>query len=152
MSKWLLSIIGVVFLGVLFDLLYPEGRVNKLCKSIFGIFATFVMISPLFDFDINKIFVDVKENTLLIDSINNAKEDTYKKKIIKHLQDCGICGVSVEIKSNLDYNDFVIENVYVDSTNLVLTENVTNINKYEVIAKEISGVINIPIERVVVYG
>ena len=39
MTKWLLSILGVVFLAVLLDIVYPNGKTNKFCKSIFGLFA-----------------------------------------------------------------------------------------------------------------
>lgn len=152
MSKWLLSVIGVVFIGVLFDILYPNGKTNKLCKSIFGIFATFIMISPIFNVDINSVFEGVVEDSVLLENINQAKEDTYKRMIESHLNDVGIVGVSVEIDGYLDYSEFVIKNVYVDTVNLVLTENITNINKYEVIANEVVSVVEIPSERIIVYG
>ena len=42
MSGWLLSIVGVVFLGVLFDLIYPNGKTNSLCKTIFALVAVVV--------------------------------------------------------------------------------------------------------------
>ena len=69
MKAWLLSIVGVVFLGVLFDLLYPNGRTNTLCKSIFGIFAVFVMIGPIFNFDFENINT-ITNNDVLIHNIN----------------------------------------------------------------------------------
>ena len=152
MTKWLLSIVGIVFLGVLFDLLYPNGKTNKLCKSIFAIIATFIMIFPLLNLSADNVFDNLSENTVLIKNINQAKEESCRLQIISHLNNAGIVGVSVEIESNLDYKNYEIENIYVDVTNLVLTEKITNINKYEVVAKEISSVVNIPEERIVVYG
>lgn len=152
MKEWLLSIVGVVFLGVLFDLLYPSGKTNTLCKSLFGFFALFVMISPLFQIDLEKISSTFSSNEILNININEARNKSYELKIINHLNDCDIVGVNVEIESNIYNDEFVINNIFVDSTNLVLTENVTNINKYEVIAKEIANVVEIDLERIVVYG
>ena len=45
-----------------------------------------------------------------------------------------------------------IEKIYIDTTNLVLTENITNINKYVVIINEVSNLLDIEKERIVVYG
>lgn len=152
MNSWLLSIIGVVFLGVLFDLIYPNGKTNTLCKSIFGIFAMFVILSPLFNFEVDKVISDVSTDTVLIDNINKAKDNAIKIKIDNHLNNENIIGAIVEIESNLNLNEYYIKNIFVDSTNLVLTENVTNINKYEVIANEISKVVDVDKERIIVYG
>jgi hypothetical protein len=52
----------------------------------------------------------------------------------------------------LSEDEFFIDKIYLDTTNLVLTENVTNINKYEVIIKEVSGLLKIDAERIIVYG
>ena len=152
MSKWLLSVIGVVFMGVLFDLLYPNGKTNTICKSIFGIFAVFVMISPILNIDINEFVSKVSNDSVLVDNLNSAKEQALKSKIESYLVDSNINGVSVEIDSNLNLNEYVIKNIYVDTTNLVLTENITNINKYEVIQDLISNVVDIDKIKVIVYG
>ena len=151
MKSWLLSIVGVVFLGVLFDLLYPNGRTNTLCKSIFGIFAVFVMIGPIFNFDFENINT-ITNNDVLIHNINEAKSEALEQKIEAQLLENGISGVIVEIESKLDYNDFVIENIFIDVSNLVLTENLTNINKCEVIIDQVINIVDIEKERIVVYG
>ena len=152
MTKWLLSVIGVVFMGVLFDLLYPNGKTNTICKSVFGIFAVFVMISPILNININEFVSKVSNDSVLVDNLNSAKEQALKTKIESYLVDSNINGVSVEIDSNLNLNEYVIKNIYVDTTNLVLTENVTNINKYEVIQDLISNVVDIDKIKVIVYG
>ncbi len=48
MSGYLISIIGVVMLGVLVDLVLPSGQMNKFVKSMFGIFTILIIISPVF--------------------------------------------------------------------------------------------------------
>ena len=152
MSSWLLTITGVIFLGVLFDLIYPNGKTNSLCITIFGLVAVFVMVTPVLNIDANEFTLKSEVNVELIENINKAKIDTIKSTIDKHLFDCGIDGVIVRIDANLSNDDCEIDKIYIDTTNLVLTENITNINKYEVIINEVSMLLEIDKERIVVYG
>ena len=85
-------------------------------------------------------------------NINEAKVSSIQDKIEVHLKSCGIDGVIVRIDANLSNDDFEIDKIYIDTTNLVLSENVTNINKYEVIIKEVSSLLKFESEKVVVYG
>ena len=151
MSGWLISIVGIVFLGILFDMIYPNGKTNKLCKSIFGIITLIVMIKPIFKIDINlenKNFI----NTSLQDDLSDVKINLLEKEIESGLIIQGIDGVIVEIDSNIDDNVFVVKNVYIDITNAVLLKNFENINKYEVIVNVVQKVVNIEKEKVIIYG
>ncbi|MCL2587763.1 MAG: stage III sporulation protein AF [Firmicutes bacterium] len=47
MSTWLLSIAGVVVVGVLVDLLLTDSHVSKFVRAIYGFFILFVIVSPL---------------------------------------------------------------------------------------------------------
>ena len=152
MSSWLLSITGVIFLGVLFDLIYPNGKTNTLCKTIFGVVAVVVMITPILNIDLDKLTLGGSVNQQLINNLEEAKIQSIKTRIDTHLKSCGISGVIVKIDIILSEDEFYIDKIYLDTTNLVLTENVTNINKYEVIIKEVSGLLKIDAERIIVYG
>lgn len=152
MTKWLLSILGVVFLAVLLDIVYPNGKTNKFCKSIFGIFAIIVLVSPIFKIDFQSTSNDNFVSTTLNKNIQKSKDEYYKFKIENALEDDDICGVSVEIESNMDNNVYQIENVLVDTSNLVLTDFLTHNNKYEVIIQKISKLMEIEQERIVIYG
>lgn len=152
MNSWLLSIIGVVFLGVLFDLIYPNGKTNSLCKTIFGLVAVVVMIMPILNIDIGSLKINNDIEQSLLDNITEAKVDAMQMTIDTHLNSCGIDGVVVRIETNLSNNVFEVDKIYIDTTNLVLTKNITNINKYEVIIKEVSSLLKIEEEKVVVYG
>ena len=88
----------------------------------------------------------------MVEHINDAKIDTIKLKIINHLSSCGIDGVVVRIDSNLTEEEFIIEKIYLDATNLVLSDKVKNINKYDVIVNEVSSLLKIDNERIIVYG
>ena len=152
MSSWLLSITGVIFLGVLFDLIYPNGKTNTLCKTIFGVVAVVVMITPILNIDLDKLTLGGSVNQQLINNLEEAKIQSIKTRVDTHLKSCGISGVIVKIDIILSEDKFYIDKIYLDTTNLVLTENVTNINKYEVIANEISKVVDVDKERIIVYG
>jgi len=151
-ESWLLGILGVVFLGVLFDLIYPNGKTNLFCKSIFGIIAVVVMISPIFKFDVDKLINTSYGSQVLIDNVNFAKVKAYELELTQKLKNKNIDGVFVELYCNFDNNNFEIENIYIDTTDLVLTDNLTNINKYEVIINEVVEMVNINRERIIVYG
>jgi len=151
MSQFIFSIVGIVFLGVLIDIIYPNGKTNGFCKSIFAIFSLIVIIKPIskiknFDFETSN-FV----NSNFVYRVNEARIDSIKNKIESHLILNGIDGVVVEIDGIIDDNEIIIENVYIDITSLVLSENLTNINKYEVITDEVVKVVNIDKERIIIY-
>ena len=151
MKEWLFSLVGVVFLAILFDLIYPAGRTNKFCKSLFGIIATFIMISPIIKLDSMDISNDYTNDTL-VNNINKSKETLYKLQLEDYLKKIGYDGANVEIVGNVSNNVFEIEFVYIDIGNIVLTEDVENINIYEVIINEISNEYEIDSGRILVYG
>lgn len=151
MKEWLLSIVGVVFLSILFDLICPSGKINKFSKGIFGIISIAIILSPILN-----LKIDINENSYvssdLIENINKSKAEVYEKQIEAYLKEQGIDGVSVEVEYTLSENDFDITFVNIDSSNIVLSENLMNINKYEVIAKMVSQKFSISEERILIYG
>lgn len=150
MNQWLLSVIGVVFLYILFDLIYPSGKTNKFCKGIFGIIAVGIILSPIFKIDLinTNEFVDKD----LVESISKSKAEAYESNIENYLSSIGIDGASVEVKYTLSENDFMLKSIYLDVSNVVLTENLSNINKYEVIARKVSEKFDVSVDEVFVYG
>lgn len=151
MKEWLFSVVGVVFLAILFDLIYPSGKTNKFCKSLFGVIAAFIMIFPIIK--LNNIEVDDEYvDDTLVSNINKSKETVYEYQIANYLREYGFDEVEVSVEGNVSNNVFEIENVYVDITNLVLTKNNENINIYEVIINEISNEFRIDSKRIFVYG
>ena len=152
MTKWLLSLIGVVFLGVLFDVIYPNGKTNAFCKGLFGIFTIYIIVSPIINFklDINNDnnFVD----TALVENINNAKVQAMEIKINNVLKDNGISNVYVEIDCDLSNSEFIVENITIDISNLVLDDGLMNINIYEVITNNVVSITGIDKDRIIIYG
>ena len=50
MSGYILSILGIVIVGVLVDIVVPSGTINKYIKSIYAIFVLAVILSPVIKF------------------------------------------------------------------------------------------------------
>ena len=46
-SSWIMAIVGVSVLGVLVDLVMPNGQTKKYIKGIFAFIVVLVIISPL---------------------------------------------------------------------------------------------------------
>ena len=97
MSKWLLSIIGVVFVGVIFDIIYPNGKTNAVCRSVFGIMAIFVIIKPVFNFvKVDHIDESYIDKNLLI-NIDESKCDYLESKIKSDLLEKDPCEIYKQV-------------------------------------------------------
>ena len=148
MSGWILSIVGIVFMGIVIDIISPHGKTNKFIKGIFSIFMLFTFLSPIKSI-INKFSnATFNENEIELDNnflsnINIAKNESNQIIIQNRLNAIGVEGVIVTICSNVYKFDYQIEKIYVDTSNIVLSENISHINKYEVITNTILELINI---------
>ncbi len=151
MSAWLLSVIGVVFLAVLLDFVYPNGKTNAFCKSIFGIFAMIMLIYPLVKIDISSLSQTSMSFISLEEEIRKSKDEYYRLKLENTFSNENIIGVSVEIDSKMKDNDYYISNVFVDIGSIVLSQDLEHKNKYEVIEELILKTINVDKENIIIY-
>lgn len=143
--SWLLSIIGIVVIGVLINLILPEGEIQKYIKAIFSVFVVFIMIYPILNIDISKINYDDFFYNQTSVTVDEKYLENYKEKYRESLQNqCetvlnnnGYQNVRVEIYLNLSSEKFEIEKVYVNLKNLVINGNSVHIDKY----KEIKSII-----------
>lgn len=151
MNSWLLGLVGVIFLGILLDLIYPEGKTNKITRIIFGLMAICIMVSPLLKLK-NIDFNDSE----IIDSINDSflknKKETLAIQIENYLCSEGVDGSNVEIDGVMSSFDLDIKSVYIDCSQIVLNTSLTNINKYEVIGDLIKNKFDIEESKIVMYG
>lgn len=151
MSAWLLSVIGVVFLAVLLDFVYPNGKTNAFCKSIFGIFAMIMLIYPLVKIDISSLSQTNLSYISLEEEIRKSKDEYYRLKLENTFSNENIIGVSVEIDSKMKDNVYYISNVFVDIGSMVLSQDLEHKNKYEVIEELILKTINVDKENIIIY-
>lgn len=153
-SSWVLSIIGVVLISVIVDMVLPNGKTNKLIKSIFAIFIVFVIVSPIVTFKNTNYFDNIfNSNNIQIDveyikNINKQKVSEYEKNIITALDNNGYHKVDVSIEAEID-KEIKIKKVYVNICNLVLSENLEHIDKYTNIIAIINSIIDVSREDIV---
>lgn len=155
MKEWLLSLVGIAFLGVLVDILTPNKNLNKFIKSIFAIFFLFVIISPIAKFKPNQVFfkpdtgVNMDENFLQKNIL--MRITTIENSINSHLKKNNINGVNVTLAVTLLDFDFVVNEVEVNTQNIVLTKDLNHKNKYEKIINLICETTNFKKEIIKFY-
>lgn len=152
--SWLYNLIGVVFIEIVFEIILPSNKINKFIKCIFSIFIVFSLISPLVNISskINKIKIDnvsSKINEELFQTISDLRKNTYETLITKGLENDEIFNVEIDIEFDVEKSNMQIDKITIDLTNLVLTENGKNINKYEVITKHVKKYLDISEDKII---
>ncbi len=149
--NYILSIVGVVFLGVMVDIISPEGKTNSFIKSMFAIFLMFVILTPVINFfsksNINDILNSSYETDKdYISDIVDLRIEDLKSSVISELEKQGIFGTNVEIEGKMKEQKIEIEKVVVNAQNVVLTNADKHIDKYKVITEVIAEVLKIDSE------
>ena len=106
--KCVVSIVGIVFIGIMFDMVYPNGKTNLLIRSIFGILLLLVILNSIFNIKFDYRYNYVDEN--LLESIKLNKDKLLESEINSYIFSLGIDEVFVEIDTKLQNNEYVIEN------------------------------------------
>ena len=140
MQCYLISVLCIVIISVLIEIILPSGQTAKYIKGIFAIFVVYVLINPVVlflnrDFDISKY---VNETSINIDETLLKK--MYENQIQMHeleietqLEKNGYKGVKVKLNYKIVDSEIIIDKAYINLNNLVITENASNINKYQYI-------------------
>lgn len=156
MTNYLLNILGIVIMGVLIEIITPNGKMSKYIKSIFSIFVVFVLISPLStissNINITKYF-DISTYQLdnnLLANINERKINAIEIDIENALADEQITNVNVDIYYELTNNEIIIQNVQVELKNAILNKRFEHINKYAFINEVLLRYVDIE-ERIIEY-
>lgn len=143
MAEYILGIVGIVFLGVMLDVILPDGEMNKYIKGVFAIVALFVIVSPvqkLFDknFNLEDVFmnnsVGIVDNDFLIATNKQIKlqlENTLNAEFINN----GFENIQIDIDCEFSSSQFLIKKVNLDISKLVINSNMVHINKYAEIKK-----------------
>lgn len=156
-SSWLISIIGVVIIGVLVDLILPNGKLNGFIKAIFGFFTIIVIISPFpklfnMNFSFNDIFYNNQSCEIdkdYVDATNKRIVLALEENLVLALEKAGFSNLTVEIEYNLENYSYIIKNVFVNIKNLVINQNVPHINKYTEMSEVIMDNLNVPKEMII---
>ena len=158
MSGYLITLLGVILLGVLIDVIIPSGSTSKYISGIFAIVVMFVMISPVLnwiknDYKLSDYFtsMDIELNERLLYNITDNKFNALESDIEAELTDNGYSNVNIDIQFVLNADNVEITQVLVDLSNLVINENSSNINRYVYIRQVVISKVAIS-EEVVVFS
>ena len=149
-SAWVLSVAGISVLGVLVELILPNGQTKKYIKGVFAFVVVLIIIMPLpkllrREFKAEDIF---KEDAVIIQDdfvyeINRNRLVKIEEMIELDLKEKNISGVEIRLNANIFTSDMVIDSVFVDLNNLVLTENLQHKDINEIIVDSVLKYVNI---------
>lgn len=137
MSGYLLTLLGVILLGVLVDIILPSGSTSKYISGIFAIFVIFVIVMPVINWVKNDYRLtdymtssEIELNDRLLNNIYTSRINALEEEISQELYNNGYEGVIVDIKFNMMADSVEFERVLVDINKLVINNQSPNINKY----------------------
>lgn len=154
MNPWILCIIGVVFLGVMLEIVVPDGKTNAFIRSIFAVIFMVIVVSPIIKLVKDSEFIDFSDMVTWTVNQDDYTEQLLlelKFQIENHLTTNGVEGVQVEVKGYSTNKDVKIEQIKVDLSNLVILEKDEHINKYKLITTLIKEKVEID-EESIIYG
>ena len=155
MSGYVLSILGIVLLGVIIDVIVPSGNINKYIKSIFSIFVVAVIISPVVNFLSNKNGIKLDYDNFemdkqLIEYIFEKRAENEENKIETYLKDNGFDGIDINLIFSINNNELAYISCTINLKNLVISADKQHINKYEFIKKSVKDFTNLTDEEIVI--
>lgn len=156
MTEWILSLIGMAFLGVVIETILPNGKLNTFIKSVFALFLLFVIVKPLpkifnKDLSINTDYNYEEDSNFLI-NLNQKKLENYEISILNQLKNEGISNVNIEFEADTTSSDLKIQKVYIDICNIVLNYSDKHINITDTILKIVTNTLNVSNKEVIIYG
>ncbi len=103
MSAWITSIVGVICLGILLEIVLPEGKTSKYIRGAFSIVVVLVIVAPLpalvkkdwkFEFDGSYFAVDEE----YVNSVNSSYRESVVGDLKAYLLRCGYEVDDIEIR------------------------------------------------------
>lgn len=104
MRGWIIAIVGVVVLGVLLEIILPDGEVTKYIRGIFSIIVVVVIVTPIaqilsgdkkFEFDIKGAQIEYDDN--YIRYFYQEQKLSDENKLLSSLSSSKIVAEKVEI-------------------------------------------------------
>lgn len=150
MKSWILNIVGIVFIGVIIEIILPDGKSNIFIKHIFNIFMLFVIVAPITKIVNNGL--SYINNTVEIDNqyiyqINLEKINSLEVDIKNELDKIDVNNTSVIVNANIFSKSFCVESIYLDVSNSDIDD-----TKYKSIIDLIVKLTNVDEKDIVVYG
>lgn len=156
MSGYVLSILGIVLLGILIDVIVPSGNINKYIKSIYSIFIVSVIISPVVNFVANKndyklTYVNYEIDSKLLEYVYKLRVENEENNIEIYLEEEGFSKIDIIINYSINNNEIQYNSCSVNLQNLEISADKLNINKYEFIKQAVKSFTNLTYEEIMIY-
>ena len=123
LSGYILSIVGIILIGVIVDLMLADGQVKKYVQSIYVLFVIFTIVAPLpsfinnikhGDFSLETSSIEIDKKYLEI--IRNQKNTALSNAIETLFNDNGYAKVAITIDSSMNDKTYTINKICVDIT------------------------------------
>lgn len=134
MKEWILSIVGTIALGVLVDILLPEGKIAKYVKGAFSLLVVLVISSIVPIIANMDIQLDIDNGDVFaVESADTSKSQMrFEDKVQEELAMCGCeCSVQIKWENTLAVSASVyVTKSQIDGAKIVqITAECLNINK-----------------------
>lgn len=156
MSKYILSILGIVVVGVFIDIVIPTGKINQFIKSVYGIFVVLVIANPIIslfkkvsNYQFNYNNYEVNQN--LLNYISKMKVEAMEGDIEKRISTEGLNNVKVKINFSQELDNLQINSCNVDLRNMTSSSNKVHSNRYEIVINAVKEVANLDKEVIIFY-
>lgn len=123
-SSWAQQIIFAVIIGVIIQMLLPEGKNKKYIKIVIGVYVLFAVISPVVGKDID---LNLEQFNFIIEENNIANEANIKESI----DDIYINNLKQDVIAKLQNKGYGCENVELDTNENYEVENLKIYGIYE---------------------
>ena len=154
MNGYVLSILGIVLVGIVIDVVMPSGVINKYIKSLFSIFVVAVILNPIIAFvKENKNFTlhydDYEVQESIMNYIFNERVKSIETSILKELENGGISNIDIKINYSIESNEININSCTVFMENVVISPDKLHINKYEFISDVVNKYTDLTDEEII---
>lgn len=146
-SSWSQQIIFAVIIGVIIQMLIPEGKNKKYIKVVIGVYVLFAVISPVagknLDLNLNSLNFSIENNTDTVEtdtqnSINEIYANNLKQDVIYKLKNKGYGCEKIELKiiENYEIEELQIIGIYESKEDSVKIVNEIIINNIQIGEKD----------------
>ncbi len=156
-SAWVMAIAGVCVLGVLVDLILPNGQTKKYIKGIFAFVVVLVVVSPLpslfnKDFSLSNIFKE--DDAMIIQEdfifkVNKDRIESLENMIEADLSEQGASEIKITLSANIFTDKLKIDAVFVDLSRMVLSSNLEHKDINELVIKSVLKYVQIEKDSIV---
>ena len=156
-STWVLSVAGISIIGVLIELILPIGKTKKYVKGVFAFIVVLVIITPLpklfgGEYRVEDIF---EEDAIIIQEdfiyeINRDRLEKIEAMIESDLLEKGYKNIDIQLNANIFTNNMSIDAVFVDLSDLVISENLQHKNINDIVIESVLKYVNVPKSDIII--